>query len=121
MGIFIADAAASGHWKPLDDLIGTRNVTTANVTQLMEDFLTAGQWHWRRYDIHLHSDIGPLLGDALDLSFKHDLQQYTTTRDGVYGPLSNCDPLYWTQSGARLPYKLHPLRTHNTPRQCPRN
>lgn len=44
MGIFIADAAASGHWKPLDDLIGTRNVTTANVTQLMEDFLTAGQW-----------------------------------------------------------------------------
>jgi len=68
-GIYIADAAASGEWSTIDNILGDTNysVVTIEITHLIDEFLTAGQWQWRRYDKHLHTDSGPMLGDVTEL------------------------------------------------------
>ena len=69
-GIYIADAAASGDWKTLDKVLGASNysVVTTDATHILEEFFTTGQWHWRRYDTHLLTDLGPMLEETSQIS-----------------------------------------------------
>ena len=115
-GIYIADAAASGDWKTLDKVLGASNysVVTTDATHILEEFFTTGQWHWRRYDTHLLTDLGPMLGDVTDLHHQWDLHQYTLRRDSMYAAQTHRDPQYWTRIETRLRHKLHPLRAHNS-------
>ena len=116
-GIYIADAAASGEWSAIDKILGGTNysVVTTEITHLIDEFLTAGQWQWRRYDKFLHTDCGPMLGDVTELQHQWDLHQYILTRDGTYPASASRDSQYWTRSGTRLPHKLHPLKPNNSP------
>ena len=98
-GIFMADAVAEGGYRSLTGRGIPSNITTINLSNILNEIIPIGQWHVRSHLGHQ----APILDDILTHCHAERLESYLRTRDT--GKIVK----KWTTTKLEFTNKIHPL------------